>query len=201
MSPCQLSCSVISSPIGPYDVSGCINGLHSVQLSPEVTDQNFLQTGSPDIVLQPRKSNNRHLDQLEAWMKAFFEKSAQFPDVSICPKVVDDKSSLFSHQILSTLKREVGFGETIGYGQLAILAGKTSGNLFAKSLKEYFHTIVWITEVGYLCFFITKLPCKMTASWRHDACSSLLGTIERFTCWTWLKKKGRERGNLTRDVT
>ena len=39
----------------------------------------------------------------------------------------------------------------------------------------------------------------MTPSWRHDTCSSLLGTREKFTCWTrvsylWLKKKGGERG-------
>ena len=40
----------------------------------------------------------------------------------------------------------------------------------------------------------------MTPLWRHDACSSHLGTRERFTCWTrvsylWLKKKrgGGER--------
>ena len=127
MSSCQLSCSIILSPIGPYDVSACINGLHSLQLSPEVTDHNFLQTGSPGIMLQSNKTKNRHLDELEKWMRAFFQKSSDFPDISICPKVVDEKSSVFSHQVLSTLKREVGFGETIGYGQLAIRAGKTSG--------------------------------------------------------------------------
>ena len=53
---------------------------------------------------------------------------------------------------------------------------------------------VLIVIVVYLCFFITSPPCKMTPLWRHDACSSLLGTRERFTCWTrvtylWWKRK------------
>ena len=54
-------------------------------------------------------------------------------------------------------------------------------------------------QVVYLCFFITQPPCRMTLKLRHNACSSLLGTRERFTCWTrvtylGLKKKGEERG-------
>ena len=42
----------------------------------------------------------------------------------------------------------------------------------------------------------------MTPSWRHDACSSLSGTRERFTCWArvtylWTQKRICEREKRT----
>ena len=44
----------------------------------------------------------------------------------------------------------------------------------------------------------------MTPLWRHNSCSSLMGTRESFTCWArvsylWLKKKGGERGKVALD--
>ena len=74
---------------------------------------------------------------------------------------------------------------------LKVLKGKVGFfNRFWKSTYDW---------VVYLCFFITPPPYKMTLSGRHNACSPLLGTRERFTCWTrvsylWLEKKGGERG-------
>ena len=126
---CQVSRGVIETPIGPYDVSACDSGLHSVQLSSDVTDDNFLDKGESEISLQGL-AKNQILKQLELWMREYFsnERKKCFPDISICREVVDENNSnVFSNQVLSSLKREVGFGETISYGELAKKAGKTSG--------------------------------------------------------------------------
>ena len=64
---------------------------------------------------------------------------------------------------------------------------------------------IWCDVMQYyssmLMLFYTQLPYRMTILWLHNACSSLLGTRERFICWTrvsylWLKKKGREWGKV-----
>ena len=130
MSPCQLSCSVISSPIGPYDVSGCINGLHSVQLSPEVTDQNFLQTGSPDIVLQPRKSNNRHLDQLEAWMNIFRKVGAISRRFNLSKSRGWQVVTFLSPNFVNPKKRSWIWGDNWLW---------TTGNFSRKNIRESIH--------------------------------------------------------------
>ena len=44
------------------------------------------------------------------------------------------------------------------------------------------HSDSWLQPVVCICFFITQPPYRMTLSWRHIACSSLLGTRVRFTC-------------------
>jgi O-6-methylguanine DNA methyltransferase len=126
---CEVSSGVILTPIGPYDVSACNSGIHYVQLCPDVTDDNFLQKGQSEIGLQCL-AKNQSLKQLEQWMREYFshKKKKCFPDISICAEVVDEmNSNTFSNLILTTLKREVGFGETISYGELAKRAGKTSG--------------------------------------------------------------------------
>ena len=38
--------------------------------------------------------------------------------------------------------------------------------------------------VVWLCFFNTKPPWQYNVSWRHDACSSLLGTREKLPVWS-----------------
>ena len=114
MSSCSLITAVVNTPIGPYDVSACHQGLHSVQLSSEVTDENFLDKGSSEIVLTYNnnnscKDNNNILGQLENWMKIYFSGNVQknFPEVKICRQVVDPDSDIFSNKILTTLMRQV----------------------------------------------------------------------------------------------
>lgn len=123
---CQVLRGVIETPIGPYDVYACDSGLHSVQLSSDVTDKNFLEKGQSEVRLQSLVKN-QILKQLELWMKEYFsnEKKKCFPDIFICREVVDENdSNIFSGHVLSTLKREVGFGETISYAELARKAGR-----------------------------------------------------------------------------
>ena len=50
--------------------------------------------------------------------------------------------------------------------------------------KKYFRHKKLAAGSSILMLFYYLAPCKMTPSWHHDECSSLLGTRERFTCWT-----------------
>jgi hypothetical protein len=107
---CQLAQALIASPIGPYNVAGCDAGLHSVQLSPEVTDDNFLRKGS-DAVQLLAPADVRFVD-LERWMQVYFSQDAakKFPEVDVCPEVVDQTSDAFSHKVLTTLMHQVIVG-------------------------------------------------------------------------------------------
>ena len=111
---CDVSFGIVSTTIGPYDVSACHLGLHSVQLSSEVTNENFLQKGIGEIVLVYNNSSssfkeNHNLVQLEKWMKLYFSENVpeNFPEVKICPKIVDPDLDIFSNKILTTLMRQV----------------------------------------------------------------------------------------------
>ena len=70
--------------------------------------------------------------------------------------------------------------------------------LFEWKLKVFYSmSDMNMSSIFMLFYYMT--PWKITPLWPHDACSSLLGMRERFTCWTrvsylWLKKKGVERG-------
>ena len=50
-------------------------------------------------------------------------------------------------------------------------------------------SIIFCTVSSILMLFYYLAHSQLTVLWRHDACSSLLGTRERFTCWTRVRRR------------
>lgn len=136
---CPLKTSRVSSPLGPWEVAACNEGLHSVNLSGEVTNDNFLDLGcNPENVELQENSTNEHIQQFGIWMRGYFKATeyetlnkANIPE--ICKQVIPSKDNCdiltFRQNVWSILKEKVAFGETISYGELARLcseSGKSS---------------------------------------------------------------------------
>ena len=71
---CLLKENQVSSPLGPWLVTTCDLGLHSLKLSKEVTNENFLELGREQINLY-NKTEIPHFLQLENWMQQYFSLS------------------------------------------------------------------------------------------------------------------------------
>ena len=54
---CALKVNQVSSPLGNWHVIACDLGLHSVKLSDEVTNDNFLELGSENVILREQTNN------------------------------------------------------------------------------------------------------------------------------------------------
>ena len=71
LSLCELTQNQVSSPLGPWNVIACEAGLHSVKLSEEVTNENFLTLGCKSVKLK-RITDNKHIKNFESWMEQYF---------------------------------------------------------------------------------------------------------------------------------
>ena len=131
---CLVKENQVSSPLGPWLVTTCDLGLHSVKLSKEVTNENFLELGREQINLY-NKTEIPHFLQLENWMQQYFSlsesKNAQ-PEPHICKHILPPDwhaAITFRQNAWSKLKDNVRYGETISYKNLAKLCsvdGKSS---------------------------------------------------------------------------
>ena len=132
---CILSQNQVSSPLGPWNVIACGSGLHSVKLSSEVTNDNFLELGNEHVILMA-ETKNKPIRQFEFWMQQYFDvadhikTSRKTP--SICEHIIPpnkNKTITFRQRAWLKLKQNVGFGKTISYSDLAKLCsedGKSS---------------------------------------------------------------------------
>ena len=130
----------MSSLLGPWTVIACDNGLHSVKLSEEVTNENFLELGCQTIQILKPSPVNQQIEQFKEWMIAYFDDNRKFNHAEnrsatpyICTHVLPPKdgenSMTFRQNVWTVLKEQIGFGETISYGGLARLccdSGKIS---------------------------------------------------------------------------
>ena len=66
---CLLDTNSVTSPLGPWNVAACDAGLHSVKLSSEITNDNFLKLGIENDTLK-YKTKNDHIKKFETWIKA-----------------------------------------------------------------------------------------------------------------------------------
>ena len=135
---CLLDTNSVTSPLGPWNVAACDAGLHSVKLSSEITNDNFLELGSENVTLK-YKTQNDHIKKFEIWMKAYFNKATNKSSNNairlqsllprICEYIIPPKSGgkkiTFRQRVWSILKEQVLFGETISYGALARLCSES----------------------------------------------------------------------------
>ena len=130
---CVLNQNQVSSPLGPWNVISCDSGLHSVKLSLEVTNDNFLELGSERVVLKT-ETKNKPIKQFEYWMQQYFDENVRTSQKTplICEHIVpsnESNNTTFRQRAWLKLEQNVGFGTTITYGDLAKLcseSGKSS---------------------------------------------------------------------------
>ena len=78
---------------------------------------------------------------------------------------------------------------------------KITSNLKTNSTLSITFEIFPIPQVVWLCFLLLS-PYKMTQLWRHNACSSILGTREKLPVWSEsalpvTEKEGKGEGNMS----
>ena len=133
LSLCELTQNQVSSPLGPWNVIACEAGLHSVKLSEEVTNENFLTLGCKSVKLK-RITANKHIKNFESWMEQYFCNKFESLQNSpiLCEEVVPSKENSqtkYRPKVWLKLQECVKFGQTISYGDLAKLCsddGKSS---------------------------------------------------------------------------
>jgi O-6-methylguanine DNA methyltransferase len=133
-SNCVINKNQVYSPLGPWNVIACDLGLHSVKLSDEVTNDNFLKLGSKQVNLR-EKTNNKHILDFKAWMQEYYGHTGNYKTSQNAPIVCEHiiptnvNEINFRQKAWLKLKDNVPYGKTISYGDLAKLCshnGKSS---------------------------------------------------------------------------
>ena len=136
-SNCVLNYNNVSSPLGSWNVIACELGLHSVKLSDNVTNENFLELGCENVKLL-KQTHKKPILEFESWMKQYFSaldtKNFKTPQKAplICRHVMpltENSETPYRQKVWMRLKQNVVFGKTISYGDLAKLCsacGKSS---------------------------------------------------------------------------
>lgn len=126
---CEVHAFIVTSPIGNYTVEVCASGVHKINNSREVTNDNFLDLGKATVAIESWPDCPKAVvvvaNDVRRWMSWFFAENVadKEPAVEICPSLADPASNAFRHRVWLTLRREVRFGQTATYGQLAGLCG------------------------------------------------------------------------------
>ncbi len=85
--------AMCSSPVGPWEVDACSQGLHHLKLSKEVDNNNFLDMGCNQIcLLEGHDKDHKIIQRFESWMKNYFDKKVAL-DIDICSNVADSNES------------------------------------------------------------------------------------------------------------
>ncbi|XP_067672753.1 methylated-DNA--protein-cysteine methyltransferase-like isoform X2 [Haliotis asinina] len=117
----------VTTPIGNMELISCPKGLHFLNQGDSINDDNF----KPDLSVKVEVKSQLYQDNgytykpalvCVDWLRAYFnqprlEKDPVMP--TICPSVVKEGS--FTARVWKTLPEQVGFGQTISYGELAKL--------------------------------------------------------------------------------
>lgn len=107
----------VECPVGVYNVEECDEGLHRVKIDDsEVCD---IDTTVPVEVVEGKKKT-----EFVAWLKEYFEKSKKLPSLelpSVCSSVFNEGK--FRHKVWREIYRNLSFGETASYGEVARRVG------------------------------------------------------------------------------
>ncbi|XP_040847857.1 methylated-DNA--protein-cysteine methyltransferase [Ochotona curzoniae] len=124
-STCELTSSLVASPLGAIELSGCEQGLHRITLpgkrtpktSPAEVSAPPEAPGGPQRMPEP-------LQQCVAWLHAYFHEPAAIPKLPL-PALHHPifQQDSFTRRVLWKLLKAVKFGEVVSYQQLAALAG------------------------------------------------------------------------------
>lgn len=122
---CKMKYTVLDSPLGKMELSGCEQGLHGIRfLRGETPSTDPTEApASPELLSGP-EGPPEPLVQCTAWLEAYFHEPAAMeglPLPALHHPVFQQDS--FTRQVLWKLLKVVKFGEMVSYQQLAALAG------------------------------------------------------------------------------
>ncbi|XP_050722397.1 methylated-DNA--protein-cysteine methyltransferase-like [Eriocheir sinensis] len=129
-SPPSLSCDsevvecVISSPIGNIGVTMCEEGLHSVGLKGDISDENFVPNEREVVELVGKDLGTKVLKDCLYWFQVYFKDPSLMstvPRPNIC--CLGKRGPGFRARVWQTLADTVGPGEIITYGALSSRLG------------------------------------------------------------------------------
>ncbi|XP_055464877.1 methylated-DNA--protein-cysteine methyltransferase [Psammomys obesus] len=122
---CKMKYTVLDSPLGKIELSGCERGLHRIRfLSRKTSSTDPTETPASPEVLGGPEGVPEPLVQCTAWLEAYFHEPAateRLPSPALHHPVFQQDS--FTRQVLWKLLKVVKFGEMVSYQQLAALAG------------------------------------------------------------------------------
>lgn len=137
---CKLVQNQVTSPLGPWSATACNDGLHSVKLSSEVTNENFLDLGSKRVRLKNR-TENEHMKCFELWMQSYFGDKVNVETLknspTICEQIIPSKENeqaTFRQKVFVKLQEYIKFGQTISYGDLAKLCSKDKSSAASRAV-------------------------------------------------------------------
>ncbi|XP_042719504.1 methylated-DNA--protein-cysteine methyltransferase [Lagopus leucura] len=125
-SQCQEKHVVLLSPVGKLEISGCETGVHEIKLPKLSVLPNGMEAPMRCELCGTATSMPEPLQQCAAWLSAYFcepSRTQQLPLPPFHHPMLQRDS--FTREVLWTLLREVKFGETISYQQLAEQAGNS----------------------------------------------------------------------------
>ncbi|XP_019338434.1 methylated-DNA--protein-cysteine methyltransferase isoform X2 [Alligator mississippiensis] len=148
---CKMMLVVLDSPMGRIEISGCETGIHELSLQKDAVPPNGTKEASVTCELcEGPEEMTEPLKQCTAWLSAYFCEpriTEKLPIPSFHHPVFEQAS--FTRQVLWTLLRDVKFGETVSYKQLADLAGNSKA---ARAVGGAMRSNPW------------HLPCQQTPS-------------------------------------
>uniref|UniRef100_A0A8C7L7D9 Methylated-DNA--protein-cysteine methyltransferase n=1 Tax=Oncorhynchus kisutch TaxID=8019 RepID=A0A8C7L7D9_ONCKI len=126
-SQCRQRTISLQSPLGKIQVSGCENGVHTIQILMDVPPAE--RSGDTSLSCVVTVSNGQEemgpeLQHCVEWLRAYFSEPWT---VGRLPLPVFHHPTLhgdsFTSRVLQTLVRDVKVGETVSYKRLAEMAG------------------------------------------------------------------------------
>ncbi|XP_067952051.1 methylated-DNA--protein-cysteine methyltransferase-like [Watersipora subatra] len=118
--PC--SSMSVTSPTGVLQLVACSDGMHKLHISqPSVS---LSRNVACELLNESDEQLNGPLESCLHWLKAYFTGDVQAIDAcrpALCSRIFHEES--FRSKVWCTLERQVKFGETVSYGQLAELCG------------------------------------------------------------------------------
>ncbi|XP_014009936.2 methylated-DNA--protein-cysteine methyltransferase isoform X1 [Salmo salar] len=126
-SQCRQRTISLQSPLGKIQVSGCENGVHTIQILMDVPPAVRSDDASLSCVVTASNSQEEMGPELQhcvEWLRAYFSEPWA---VGRLPLPVFHHPTLhgdaFTSRVLQTLVRDVKVGETVSYKRLAEMAG------------------------------------------------------------------------------
>lgn len=123
---------IVASPIGNLRVKSCPSGLHSLHQTDDITDDTFQPNDSLQVELVRKQYEDngytyKPVVKCLQWLDCYFHDPAGLKGIGtppICKSVVPSKGG-FRGLVWTTLAEQVAFGETVSYGTLATLCGRS----------------------------------------------------------------------------
>lgn len=122
---CSQKTILLLSPLGKIQVSGCENGVHTIQILMDVAPAERSGPAPLSCVVSDGPvERSTELQRCVEWLQAYFSEpwtTGSLPLPAFHHPALQGEA--FSSRVLRTLLREVKLGETVSYKRLAEMAG------------------------------------------------------------------------------